>query len=187
MSVVADGGDMQEMDGTAGTTFVGRMVGASLLRSEVYEEVEHDRDATLQAAIVVVAGSLAFGIGGGTSGGIVSLVGVTVTGLFGWAIYAWFTYMIGTRLLSGAETSADWGEVARTLGFANAPKVLYLLGLIPALIGLVSFAVGIWVLVTTIIALKAALDIGLGRSILIAVLGSIPSAILFAIVLSLVA
>ena len=77
--------------------------------------------------------------------------------------------------------------MARTLGFANAPKVLYLLGLIPALLGLVSFAVGIWVLVTTIIALKAALDIGLGRSIAIAVLGSIPSAILFAIVLSLVA
>ena len=52
------------------TTFPRRLMGASVLDVDTYEEVEADRSATTQALIVVVASSLAGGIGSaGFSGG----------------------------------------------------------------------------------------------------------------------
>ncbi len=40
-----------------------RMIGAALLRTGTYEEVESDTSATLQAMLVVVVVSLASGLG----------------------------------------------------------------------------------------------------------------------------
>ena len=159
-----------------------RLVGAARLRSAIYEEVEHDRDATMQAAGVVVLTSLAAGVGAISTEGTLALVGFTIAGLLGWAVYAWLSYFIGTRIFATAETSADWGELARTLGFASSPRLLLLLGLVPGLFGLVAFVVGIWVILTTITALKAALDFGWWRAIGTGFLAVIAQGIVFGIV-----
>ncbi|MXW23373.1 MAG: hypothetical protein F4Z96_01610 [Chloroflexi bacterium] len=171
-----------EYGGSAATPFVGRMIGAARLNSDIYEEVEHDRSATGQAAIVVVGTSLAAGIGGATSVGPLSLVFITIAGLVGWAAYAWFAYFSGTRIFATAETSADWGEVARTLGFASSPRFLLLLGLVPGVIGVVSFVVGVWFILTTITALKAALEMGTWRAVGTALVALIVQGIIFSIV-----
>ncbi len=165
-------------------SFVDRLIGAARLDSSVYEEVEHDRDATAQAAIVVVLGAIAGGIAAIGELGVAGLIFGVLGGLVGWAVYAWVTYFIGTKLLAGSETSADWGEVARTLGFANAPRILLLIGVVPVLNALVGTIVGIWVLVTTVVAVRAALDIGTGRAIAVAVLGLIPAAIVTGLALA---
>lgn len=165
--------------GTATTPFIGRVIGAAMLRRDVYEEVEHDRGATRQAALVVLASSLAAGVGSITEDGVIGLVGLTIGSLAGWALYAFFTYWIGTRILATGETSADWGEVARTLGFASAPRLIILVGLVPVLYGPAAVIAGIWVLVTTVVALKAALEMGTGRAIATALLGTIPYLVVF--------
>ncbi len=67
-------------------TLFERMVGAALLQGDVYEEVEHDQDAVGQAALVVVLGALAAGIGGLRGGPIVLSVAL-VSALVGWAAY----------------------------------------------------------------------------------------------------
>lgn len=159
------------MEMTEQRSFVDRLIGAARLDSSVYEEVEHDRDATAQAAIVVVAGAIAAGIAGLGNVGVTGLVLGIVLGLAGWAAYAWLTYFIGTKILAGSETSADWGELARTLGFANAPAILLVVAIVSAVSGLVLAIVGIWTLVTTVVAVRAALDIGTGRAIAVAVIG----------------
>jgi hypothetical protein len=164
------------------------MLRAAKLHPDVYEEVEHDREATSQAAIVVVAGSLAVGIGTALSGGgdfIVQAIALVIFSLIGWALYAWITYFIGTRFLAVPETSADWGELARTLGFANAPRILMVFAIGPVLGGIVGLIVGIWVLVTTIVALKAALEFTTGRAIATAILGWIVQGLVLGIALSL--
>jgi hypothetical protein len=51
------------------------------------------------------------------------------------------------------------------------------LGIIPLLGGLVHAAVGIWMLVAGIIAIRQALDFSTGRAILTAIIGWIPLAI----------
>jgi hypothetical protein len=144
-----------------------RMMGAARLDTAIYEEVEHDASATGQAAVVVaiVAVASAIGaIGGEGMGPIGALVGA----LIGWLVWAGVTYLIGDKLLGG---TASWGELLRTLGFAQSPGVLFALGIIPLLGGLVRFVVGIWILIAGIIAIRQALDFSTGKAILTVVLG----------------
>ena len=162
-------------------SFVGRLVGAARLDSSVYEEVEHDRDATGQAAIVVVLGSIATGIGSLSENGVWGLVFGVVFGLLAWAVYAWLTYFIGTRLFAGSETRADWGELARTLAFANGPRLLLVLAAIPALFEVVGFVVFVWIVVATIVALRAALDFSTIRAIATALVGLIAYVVIYGI------
>jgi hypothetical protein len=65
-----------------------RMIGAAKLQVPTYEEVEHDRGATGQAALIVVLASLAAGIGAIGGGGIGYLLLNAVAALLGWLIWA---------------------------------------------------------------------------------------------------
>src|SRR6266436_5385060 len=112
-------------------TLTERMLGAALLERTTYEEVERDRTATAQALGVVVLSSVAAGIGLGA--GLRGLIINTVASIVLWAIWAALVYAIGTRLLPEQDTHADWGEVARTVGFAQAPGLLRVFGIVPVL------------------------------------------------------
>ena len=101
-----------------------RMIGAAKLDVDTFEEVEADSSATKQAMLVVVIVAVATGIGLVATGGLPGVILGIVVGLGGWAAWAWITYFIGTRLLPTADTHADWGQLARTLGFAQSPGVL---------------------------------------------------------------
>ena len=164
-----------------------RMLGALRLDRVIYEEVERDKTATGQAAFIVVAtsavaGAVSFVLTriGDAGDGILGAIGA----LIGWAAYAWLAYFLGTRLFPARETKADWGEVARTLGFASTPRFLYVFALIPGLAGLVQLVVGIWVLIATVVALQASLDCSLLRAIVIGLAASVVQGIIFAVALS---
>jgi hypothetical protein len=158
-----------------------RMKGAALLNNDTYEEVEADQTATGQAAGVVALVAVAQAIGGAGAGGSGVLAGV-LSALLGWLLWAGITYLIGAKLFGGTAT---WGELLRTLGFAQTPGVLHVLGLIPILGGLIRFGVAIWVLIAGIIAIRQALDISTGKAILTAALGwlviTLPLAIVAAV------
>lgn len=165
------------MNTMASRSMTDRMVGAAKLDVSVYEEVEADSTATGQAAGVVAIVALCSAIGG-IGGGAQGVFSGLIAALVGWAIWAGVTYLIGDKILGGTAT---WGELLRTLGFAQAPGVLFALGVIPLVGGLVSIAVGLWILVTGIVAIRQALDFGTGRAIATAILGFIPYVILAAI------
>lgn len=162
---------------------ISRMIGCALLRPQAYEEVEADRSATVQAMAVVIAGSLALGIGNLAVGGAFGLLLGVVYGLVGWAIWASITYFVGTTLFRAPETQADWGELARTLGFAHSPRVLLVLGVVPGIGLAVLTIVSIWTLVATVIAIRQALDYrSTWRAIGVAVVGFIGYALLLSLV-----
>ena len=144
-----------------------RMKGAALLHIDTYEEVEADHTATGQAAGVVLLVAIAQAIGGAGQGGFGIFAGV-ISALLGWLLWAGITYLIGAKLFGGTAT---WGELLRTIGFAQTPGVLHVLGIIPVLGGIIRFGVVIWVLIAGIIAIRQALDISTGKAILTAVLG----------------
>jgi hypothetical protein len=139
-------------------TLVGRMVGAARLDAGTYEEVEADTGATGQAALVVVISSICLAIGGRLGAGLIGLVLMSLFRLLGWYVWALVTYLIGTRLLPGVKTEADVGQLLRTLGFASAPGVVAVLGVIPGLGSVINVVVGIWMLVAMVIAVRQALD-----------------------------
>jgi hypothetical protein len=135
-----------------------RIIRAAKLDAQLYEEVEADREATGQAMAVVVMSAVAAGIGSLGSGGLLGIVGGTILALVGWLIWAFLTYFIGTRLLPEPQTKADYGELLRTIGFASAPGLLRVFGVVPGLAPLVFLVAGIWMLVAMVIAVRQALD-----------------------------
>ena len=138
--------------------FTDRIIRASKLDVNLYEEVEADKSALTQAMGVVVLSSLAAGLGSITSGGPTGVVMGTILALIGWLIWSYLTYIMGTKLLSTPETKADYGELLRTIGFSSSPGLIRILGIIPGLRGIVFLVAGIWMLVAMIIAVRQALD-----------------------------
>jgi hypothetical protein len=138
--------------------FVDRLIRAAKLEARLYEEVESDPGAMGQALGVVLLASLAAGIGDVTQGGLSGLIVGTVAALLGWYIWAYMTYIIGAKLLPTPETSTSHGELLRTLGFASAPGLLRILGVVPGLTGIVFLVAAIWMLMATVIAVRQALD-----------------------------
>ncbi len=164
-----------------------RMLRAAKLDVELYEEVEHDKGALGQATTVVVLSAVAAGIGSVGAGGLAGLVGGTLAALLGWYVWAFLTYYIGTRLLPEPQTEADHGQLLRTLGFASAPGLIRVAGIIPGLGAIVFSLAGIWMLVATVIAVRQALDYtSTGRAIGVCAIGWVVQALILGFVYALV-
>ena len=86
-----------------------------------------------------------------------------------------------SQILGGTAT---YGEMLRTLGFAQSPNVLLIFSAIPLLGGLLRFVLLIWVLLAGLIAIRQALDVGTGKAIITAILGWIVMVIIVGIVAS---
>ena len=160
--------------------FVDRMIRAAKLDVHLYEEVEADTSAMNQAMSVVVLSSLAGGIGFIQVAGLTGLAIGTVGALLGWFVWAFLTYIIGTKLLPEPQTHADHGELLRTLGFASAPGMIRVLAILPGFGALVNFLAGAWMLIAMVIAVRQALDYqSTYRAIGVCLIGWIVQAIIF--------
>ncbi len=164
-------------------SFVQRMIGAAKLDVATYEEVEHDTRATGQAMMVVLLSSLASGVVFREEGAM-GFVGGVIAALASWIVWAIVTNLIGTKLLPGPETRSNTGQLLRTIGFAQSPGILRVLGGIPILGWVVLTVTGIWTLITFVVAVRQALDYrGTGRAILVCAIGWVIQLIVFALIL----
>ena len=160
-----------------------RMLRAAKLDVQLYEEVEHDESALGQATMVVVLSAVAAGIGSLGIGGLTGLVSGTLAALFGWYVWAFLTYSIGTRLLPEPQTRADYGQLLRTIGFASAPGLIRVVGIIPALGPIVFAVAGVWMLIAMVIAVRQALDYtSTWRAVGVCAIGWVVQAVILAVV-----
>ena len=172
------------------SSIVNKMVRAAKLDIDLYEEVEADRTATGQAFKVVLISSIAAGLGLVLQLSlfsdndidaidiILALLGGVLSATVMWLVFAWLTYFVGTRFFAGPETSADWGELLRTLGFSTAPGVL-------RIVPLLNFFVFFWMIVTAVVAVIQALDFTTGRAIGTILVAIIPTLIVQFLVMAL--
>jgi hypothetical protein len=152
-------------------TFVERMVGAAKLNVPIIEEIEADKDATMPALGVVVLAAIAAGIGGVAGGGRGFGV-LLVSSLFGWVLWAFLTWVIGTKFLATPDTKSDMGELMRTMGFAQSPGLLRVFSAIPLLGWVVDTVVLVWLLVAMVVAVRQALDYrSTGRAVAVVIIG----------------
>jgi hypothetical protein len=144
------------------TTFARRFIGAAMLDAPTYEEVEADRSATPQALAVVLISSLAAGIGlKGTDSGVAAVAffaTASVIGLLAWAAFALLALQIGARLLPTADTRVDAAQLLRTLGFAAAPGLIQIAGVLPGARTPVFMLAGLWTLAASVVAVRQAAD-----------------------------
>ena len=137
--------------------FINRMIRASKLDVTLYEEVEADKSATIQAAIVVVLSSLAAGVGA-LSLGASNFLMAPILSLVSWYVWAYLIYLIGAKLFPEPTTKSDHGELLRTIGFSSAPGLIRVFGFTPELMSITFIGGAIWMLVAMIIAVRQALD-----------------------------
>jgi hypothetical protein len=140
------------------SSFKDRLIGAAKLDVKIYEEVEADKGAMNQAMGVVILSSVAAGLGGIAQAGFGGILVGTLMALIGWFVWAYLTYVIGTKILPEHQTKADLGELLRTIGFSSSPGLIRILGIIPGLSFLVFSIAGIWMLVAMVVAVRQALD-----------------------------
>ncbi|MDZ7830809.1 MAG: YIP1 family protein [Desulfobacterales bacterium] len=170
------------------TSFVQRMIGAAKLDVKIYEEVEADKNALGQAMGVVLIASLAAGIGTLSRAGMSGLVIGLIAALVGWFIWAFLTYLIGTKLLPEPQTKSDMGELLRTIGFSSSPGVIRVLGIIPALEMIAFLVAGIWMLAAMVIAVRQALDYSsTWRAVGVCVIGWIIQVIIMGLIFAVIA
>ncbi|MBA2759333.1 MAG: YIP1 family protein, partial [Chloroflexia bacterium] len=99
-------------------------------------------------------------------------------------IFAGLAWFFGTNIFGTPTTVTNWESLLRTLGYAQAPNVLAIFGIIP-LIGWIPALIGsIWAIVTAVVAIRETLDFSTGRAVITAIVAWIATAIV-AIILGL--
>ena len=149
--------DFFERPPSADQTLIGRMIRAARLDPRLYAEVEADETSIGQAASVVLLAAFAGGINLPGAPFAILFAGLLAS-LAGWLLFAYVIYLIGAKLLPEPGTKANFGALLRAMGFANAPGVVKLLGIVPELRVLVFFVAMVWVLVATVTAVRHALS-----------------------------
>ncbi|MBI4236034.1 MAG: YIP1 family protein [Chloroflexi bacterium] len=176
----------------AQNVLVSRMIRAARLESQLYEEVEADTTALGQAMLVVVLSSVAAGIGiglgtlfqgNGAAIGVALIVGVAGA-LLTWFIWALLTYLIGTTILKGPQTSSNMGETLRTIGFSTSPGVLRIFAFVPVVGQIILFAVSVWMLVAMVIAVRQALDFETWRAVVTTAIGFVIQLVVLVVLLA---
>jgi len=159
---------------------IGRIVRIIKFDQTVYKEIEEDTGANGEAAIVVVVASILSAIGAGIyrrnfgAFAFDLIVGV----LLFWLLVSYVTMLIGTRLYKG-ET--NFWEMARCIGYANAPRILGIFGAIPCIGWLASLAAIILTLVVAFFAIREALDLPTEKTLVSIALGWAISLVIWAV------
>ncbi len=107
------------------------------------------------------------------------MIWVCVAALVGWVVWAFLIWIIGTKMLPEPQTKSDVPELLRTTGFASAPGMLRILGVIPFVGLLISFLAPLWMLAAMVVAVRQALDYqSTARAIGVCIIGFIANMIL---------
>ena len=137
--------------------FLNRIFRAIKIDIDLYEEVEKDKSATLQAGIVVVLSSLAAGVGA-LQLGVSNFVLAPVLSLISWYVWADIIYFVGVKIFGEKKTKSDHGELLRTIGFSSAPGLIRVFGITPDLMTVTFIGSAFWMLACMVVAVKSALD-----------------------------
>ena len=137
--------------------FIIRIYRAIKIDVELYEEVEKDKSATIQAGIVVVLSSLAAGVGA-LQMGVSNFLMAPFMSLLSWYVWAYVIYFVGVKLFGDSKTKSNHGELLRTIGFSSAPGLIRVFGITPDLMTVTFIGSAFWMLACMVVAVKSALD-----------------------------
>ncbi len=172
-------------------SFPERMIGAARLDVATYQEVRDDAGATGQAFLIVLLAGIVAGIGSygafdlddefSNAVNVTLAIIVPFVSILFWAGLAVVYLFVGTRLLAGPQTSATLEQVARTTGFASSAAFLTVFEVLPVLGPLIQFLTTILGFVATIIAVRVAFSISVGRSIAVLLVSTLVVVLVIAI------
>lgn len=155
---------------------IDRIVRAIRLDASLYRAVADDEQYTNEAFIIVLTVALFRAVGaaiGAAMGDgqpvLLFFSNLFSTILLGWLLWAVVAYFVGTAL----EGKSSIMEMARTLGYANAPGLLGVFAFIPCVGWLVALAGVLLSLVAGVIAIRESMEFDTTKAVVTAVLGFI--------------
>lgn len=158
-----------------------RVIRALQLDSNLFEEVERDRNATGQALTVVVIAAISSGIASLLGLNIVAAITAVPVAFLAWVLGSYLAYIVGTSLFKTPETRTSLGECLRVLGFAQAPGIFSFITFVPILGGLAAFVIGIWSFVAGVIGIRQAMEFSTLRAVGTVLVSAIVQAIILGI------
>ena len=136
------------------------MTGAARVHVPTYQEVQLDQAANYQALLVVVLGAAATGSGLGVGLGFLPMY--LVLWAASWLTWVLIIYLVGTTIFRTPGSTAEWGQLMRTAGFAQSPAVFQILGIFPVVGPSAHFVlvvvVTVWRFVTMSVAVRLAFN-----------------------------
>lgn len=137
-----------------------RAIGAMTLDAATFEAVETDPAALFQSVTIVVAASVAAGVGAAIPwepARLPVLAAAVIAGI-GWVAWTALTLLIGTHLMPGRETRATFAEHFRTIGFAAAPACFQFLAAFTLTKWPVFLVTWLWMAAASVVAIRQSLD-----------------------------
>lgn len=131
---------------------------ASCFDSDFYEKVKQDESLSGESQLIILLSSAAAGAGMLIYGGIMPAIMVMVMHYLGWYAAMFLIYLIGGKLFKDPLVpETTYSQFCRTLGYASAPGIARVLGVIPGIGLLIIKIMFIWILIAMIVATKQAL------------------------------
>ncbi len=142
------------------TQFFRRFIGALVLDAGVYEDIEADRNASMQSVIVVAAVCLSggFAAAGLEIAGGAGFVSGVLMALGAWLVWVAMIAALGPYALAEPQTKSNFPELLRVLGFAAAPGLFIALAAMRAVTPIVVVVVAIWMMAAAVLGMRQALD-----------------------------
>ena len=137
--------------------FLNRIYRSIKIETEVFEEVQKDKNATIGAAIVVVLSSLAAGIGASNLG-MVNFFLAPILSLVSWFVWAYIVYFVGVKLFPDLKTKTTHIALLRSIGFSSAPGIIRIFGFNQDLMTVTFIGSAFWMLACMVVAVKQTLS-----------------------------
>ncbi|MCL5257164.1 MAG: YIP1 family protein [Chloroflexi bacterium] len=161
---------------------IDRMWRAIKLDSRLFREVADNPSLTGEGALVAVIVALISSIGVVSfhpSAAVTYVTTVINSLLLGWVLWSVVAYFIGAKLFGGRSSIV---EMLRTLGYANSPRLIGVLGFIPCIGWIFSLAGSILSLIAGIIAIRESMEFDTSKAIVTAIIGFILFVVVSAII-----
>ncbi len=137
---------------------------SSLYRT-VADQPVYTTEAVIVAVVAAILGALGTQGGGGGAGGFFASLFNSL--VFGWVVWA----ALAAAIANALGGRATFNEMLRSLGYANAPRAIALLGVIPLIGWIFGLIAGIWTIIAGIIAIREAAEFDTGRAIVTGIVG----------------
>jgi hypothetical protein len=157
-----------------------KMLRAARLDSALYREVRDDTNATTEALLVVILMVLGTVLGFVRPSIVLDLLAFVVIMVGLWMLWAWLAYLLATTIFRTPDTTATWGQMFRTAGYAQAPGALRIVLIVPLtflpIVGQIMFlAIAVWQVTAMVVAVRQAMGYAsIGRAVGVVLGGMTP-------------
>ncbi len=144
-----------------------RVVRAMSFDTKFFQELRTNTALQQESLYVVIAVAVLSAIGAVWSG-LLAMLMTAVMVVVGYFIWTYVALWVGQRFYNA---SADIGQVQRAFGYAYAPQLLSVLGIIPCLGGLAGLVGAVWSLALGVFAIRESMQLDTTKAIVVTIIG----------------